>query len=1301
MHLFVAGVTCDAVPSLPAHSESAPAPQAWSGDKKWCDDTFTTKCEAGWTGGREQAGGRKQATVKCTVDPECSGSCHGYYAYGDSGAQYAGDNALECKPVTCKKPWVPAAAEKPGLGCKDLDGGCPPNVKIPDDCDQKTFAEDHNTCKVECATGFTRFQVATEPSLTYKCVASGDAIGDSASSTGIWHPRATQSDQPALECKAVQCNAAHTLSPDRKLTKGELPREPHTFDPLIDQLSGYDAAARQKLDLRQLGAEPEAPSTCTAHYYGFGDTQGGKTPAANGTCSTECLPSWYPHDSYPHDSGDRTRLFTCSPPDDGGPIGKWTSTRTRLNCTPGTLSVPNMKFDLVDGAASLGEMGEHAKQWPYLLSDTENLYPGGDLCQGWAFAEHTRGCFDGFRFAPQGDGSLGPKVNFYVQAMDQYNRSRNYKTLPRIKTKENAPADYLLAIIERVPLSRLNGTNKHLQPKKIYNGECCKDKAGKRDCDGCPLRKYGDTNSKSYPDSEGSPDLVLNPGRRNHGASKYEPIPWPGKGPGTVRQKDFVSEGADGLWQIKHQFTEHGIFFISIYICENSEQSETPKECRRKTDMSDSAALVPGSGFSKLDGSPVGSHELPLTTFTVCPQNTEPKEDYAQNGLIPGAHLDECRAKVGYYSPKGPGYIAEKCQEGFACQHNGQRWPVAKPDFWVDPHEPSKMSKCGLKGACPGSSIFVDSALSCPSATTGTNSSKIDFNSSKIDFEMKTTVLSFGCFMYGAPTGVAEDSAKWHKPYLVEGCLKQAGSRCCPGYTGKKCADCCKKENRGGRFPSCNGEQWHSIGSGEGQHCEQCPKGRPSPVLVIVMFILCLAFLPIFVKMSEVMKHAGAVTGPMLSVVNFIQSADLFQALDLHWPKFFKDLCREVATLFNSLNLAQKLMDLLNGLIPIDWGIIPTPQCELQLTFVQKWCLTMLSPIMVIIVYYSSTIVYILCWRSLALDLLWKNVKLCVDRILQRSCKLCGRQTASEPEPQEFLVDQMVRRTAFARPEPEPETVRTNSVVLDPGGNHNPGDIARTDGHGWQFRVWHHGQGHWQDFARQDQDILDQVMKDKKDTVLLKRGKFEYEIDLKKCVQKNKTTGRERSIRAPAVRSFFMRYRFTRSFLEHSWQSTLSGCIRVVLLYLLVGYTFLSATALEPIACQQDLDLSSWVEAAPSIECDWCPQIPDPLGTPDNTTNATRTDQDPNEDLARLDDVLYWMTHTELASLSVAAFTIYGLGTPILFGIIMWSHRDELQSNAFVKRFGFLVTKMKVSTNLHSTQGGRHRIFYLVIAYVC
>ena len=75
----------------------------------------------------------------------------------------------------------------------------------------------------------------------------------------------------------------------------------------------------------------------------------------------------------------------------------------------------------------------------------------------------------------------------------------------------------------------------------------------------------------------------------------------------------------------------------------------------------------------------------------------------------------------------------------------------------------------------------------------------------------------------------------------------------------------------------------------------------------------------------------------------------------------------------------------------------------------------------------------------------------------------------------------------------------------------------------------------------------------------------------------------------------------------------------------------------------------------------------------DSSVNDTSA---PGLDGTYVDDYIH-ITYMQLASLSIAFFTLYGFGTPILFGVILVYHRDALQSNQFVKRYGFLVTKMK------------------------
>ena len=118
--------------------------------------------------------------------------------------------------------------------------------------------------------------------------------------------------------------------------------------------------------------------------------------------------------------------------------------------------------------------------------------------------------------------------------------------------------------------------------------------------------------------------------------------------------------------------------------------------------------------------------------------------------------------------------------------------------------------------------------------------------------------------------------------------------------------------------------------------------------------------------------------------------------------------------------------------------------------------------------------------------------------------------------------------------------------------------------------------------------------------------------------------------------------------MEHNWDKSLRGLIRLLLLFLLIGYTFLSGTALEPIACKADLDMTEWVEAAPSIQCDWCLK----------KTNEGKYDG--------LDPVIQ-IDYRTLACLSIACFVVYGVGVPLTFGAILYSKRDELKSNDFAK----------------------------------
>lgn len=864
-------MSCGPVPALDAHADHKHA-HDWSGEK-YCSEprnTFSAECDPGWTGGTVEAGNRA-AQVQCLATGKYSGG-------------------LLCQRVPCHVPILPPpAGGVPARGCPS--SGCPTNVVIPDECtgDQKKLQD---TCVVTCAQGFTR-SIPSVHTMTYTCVADGHLTGDSAPHYGVWSPGAAGHErQPALQCEAVDC--------------GTLPAPPNTFDPNFHLVASQDILpskfiplnniSRNLLDRQQLGEN----FRCSGHYMGFGDdpkgdwsspNDGTRTPIADGTCLQECMPSWYPKDR----AAERQLLWTCQPPvDHSSPKGRWVKSNTTrgatdLDCEMGRLDVTKSHFDLTNDAATI----KQAKPWKMPLR-TKN-YPGGSVCQGFPGASSAHGtCFDGYQLAPE----RAPTMDFYIQAFDTYGQPRNYQTLERVGTQGGQTGqrkDYLLAIIQRVPLDRLDDANRRLQPKQVDNNDCDATDT----CWKLPIRAYPASGVMTS-DVESA---VSTPG----GRGVAWPL-WPQYRPAQV------SEGADGLWKITHEIVEHGVFYLSVYLCEHEAAGSRPQNCTRRSETDpngDPSALVPGTGLPSEHGT------LPSSAFTICPQNTHSASETTPHQVILGQKLNDCRAAVGFYSPKGAGHIAEKCLEGFVCTIPGMRWPVASPGYWVDQANPSQMSKCVTKGACPGSSQFVRDSQ-CPSPlSNGT------YDPRKLDFNVAPPyLLQQGCFMLPGDVGVAQRARRNGQPYLSKACFLEVGHRCCPGATGPRCNECCTKDMGVGadsdNSTSCNGKQWHSKGTGEGQHCEVCPPTKVAFGWIAFVFLCGLMILPVIVKLGDLFKHAGAVTGPMLSVLNFIQSADLFQGLDLHWPKFFKDLCREFAQLFNSLNVFQVCLQYLD---------LPNPEC--------------------------------------------------------------------------------------------------------------------------------------------------------------------------------------------------------------------------------------------------------------------------------------------------------------------------------------------------------------------------------------
>jgi hypothetical protein len=711
-------------------------------------------------------------------------------------------------------------------------------------------------CAVQCRKGYTDSNfdsalVGPGSTQTYTCMPkqhSPDAPG------GKWAGVALEkcTDTPwdgltdvPLRCDPIDCGKfERPTAADWGIAGTSLgsfdPRQPGRADSTgkshpVPTYNHDSAGSAQQLTREQLVAVSKDDFACTGLYSETGTT-----------CEAQCMPSWYPTESsgqpdanstIPSSLNGRRVQYVCTAPETGR-NGTWvpkTADSKPLICKPGYLVVSNSEF-----RSNETEYAKPAQDWRRPLNSAGN-FEGGDICQGFPNSDASHGCFDTHLLAPE----KGPAIRFKVTAKDQRELPRNYDTLPRYED-ERMQADVVQVEIRRVDLKWLDHNNRPLQPRQDHDTE---------DISNVDLRPYKEGDLSS----EESKELGVDTPYAN-------------------------SKGANGQWEITHRFTEHGIFYISVYICEWKEK----EKCYPSNTINRESYLVSGTGST--------NNAPPGYMITVCPQNTE-AETAQQNGILVGQRLNDCRAKSGFFSPKGPGHIAAACADGFMCTIRGMLWPVATADHFIDNENPTTMKKCLNKGACPGSDEFVKLS-DCPSYYEGWETpdkykgdDKIPYNVTKIDFpQPKQGSLHRGCFMKegaekvstcsGSPCGITARSHKTGKPFLRQTCYAATGFRCCPGVTGAGCTDCCtldQDQRYDTKNPSCNGRQWHSVGTGEGVHCEQCPPSgwRPEEHIPEVLFglLIVVLCLPVIIALGELMKHAGAATGPVTSVIYFLRES--------------------------------------------------------------------------------------------------------------------------------------------------------------------------------------------------------------------------------------------------------------------------------------------------------------------------------------------------------------------------------------------------------------------------------------------
>ena len=509
-----------------------------------------------------------------------------------------------------------------------------------------------------------------------------------------------------------------------------------------------------------------------------------------------------------------------------------------------------------------------------------------------------------------------------------------------------------------------------------------------------------------------------------------------------------------GVYSLNQSVSEFGMFIVNSWFCSR----QTLSECLQR------------------------SYKLAQPyKFTVCPQNTDvadsdssaPLRNASLHGTLPGAVLDLCQCRAGFTSPTGvgescnacargkfqpgirkkdcfeceagtycgcsstgasvdPNKCAEsawnpacttcapcnagkfqdrrgqgscvQCVEGFDCSGAAMTYPIATPGHWIHPRNPREHKECKPKfvsrespGACKGSSLW-------------------DHETGAMKPFSRITAMEKRCTTEAPPeNGYAPGQL----------CFEVIGATCNAGYTsgvdGIMCEHCCKRSSYDPSFgphQSCDGDMWRQ--SGMGGTCNACGHRSNTVLAALVVFVgACLA--PFLLRLVSLSKHLGALHGPVMSVVNFFQTAAVFKTLNLHWPPEWVKFISEVAEVFN--------FTLPHWLSSLD------PQCSFELTYQEKWLMMMFSPAFVASTMFIYVIV-MLCLRRLARSVLRgsqlaQQIREHKERLRERELTgLAGAGTAaSEPTPdsepgsaQSRPFSPEVPRSGFeAEPEPEPE----------------------------------------------------------------------------------------------------------------------------------------------------------------------------------------------------------------------------------------------------------------------------------------
>ena len=292
---------------------------------------------------------------------------------------------------------------------------------------------------------------------------------------------------------------------------------------------------------------------------------------------------------------------------------------------------------------------------------------------------------------------------------------------------------------------------------------------------------------------------------------------------------------------------------------------------------------------------------------------------------------------VGYYQDKTRQKDCVNCPVmpngviGFICPLTGMTWPLAKNTFWISGQDPTIFHDCAARpAACPGSPFARNTSRINALASRSSSSS-----------HPAPDALAATCFRRSETRPDVQHSGWETMPHDGKqqrwsgdqtdaagglDCWDVVGASCAVGYAGaqhnKPCVEC-----------DTDHKPIYYADSST-QTCEACPPNSQAWLLGGVV-IGSLVLAPLTIRFAGMAKHAGALTAPLMSMVNvsdrqlsllclslrfhgvdcvifaafrsltrllcsqFLQSVDLFRQLNLHWPAQIKEFILRIASFFN------------------------------------------------------------------------------------------------------------------------------------------------------------------------------------------------------------------------------------------------------------------------------------------------------------------------------------------------------------------------------------------------------------------